>query len=144
MIMIMISFDNSSTLTGTPPDLTLTVRLDNVRKEEEGQWRLELANDAGTGHVDFELTADPGAGHGHEDTNTDGTSSDSSAGVNVPLMGGVIVGVNVGTVIIVTIIVLIIGMCGDLAESASLNQWRNRKWSLHPSPLPDKTRKRIA
>nr|KAG5686465.1 hypothetical protein BaRGS_010793 [Batillaria attramentaria] len=42
-------------VTGTPPDLTLTVRLDNVRKEEEGQWRLELTNDAGTGHVDFHL-----------------------------------------------------------------------------------------
>nr|KAG5686458.1 hypothetical protein BaRGS_010786 [Batillaria attramentaria] len=42
-------------VTGIPPDLTLTVRLDNVRKEEEGQWRLELTNDAGTGHVDFYL-----------------------------------------------------------------------------------------
>nr|KAG5692100.1 hypothetical protein BaRGS_029560 [Batillaria attramentaria] len=44
-----------SNLTGTPPDLTLTVRLDNVRKEEEGQWRLELTNDAGTGHKNFTL-----------------------------------------------------------------------------------------
>nr|KAG5685756.1 hypothetical protein BaRGS_004402 [Batillaria attramentaria] len=42
---------------GTPPDLTLTVRLDNVRKEE-GQWRLELTNDAGTGRVTFYI-------HGH-------------------------------------------------------------------------------
>nr|KAG5686314.1 hypothetical protein BaRGS_032525 [Batillaria attramentaria] len=42
-------------ITGTPPDLTLTVRLDNVRKEEDGQWRLELTNDVGTGYVDFNL-----------------------------------------------------------------------------------------
>nr|KAG5694072.1 hypothetical protein BaRGS_025651 [Batillaria attramentaria] len=47
-----ISFSN---LTGTPPDLTLTVRLDNVREEVEGQWRLELTNDVGTGYVDFRL-----------------------------------------------------------------------------------------
>nr|KAG5702047.1 hypothetical protein BaRGS_015782 [Batillaria attramentaria] len=52
---------SSSTLTGTPPDLTLTVRLDNVRKEEEGQWRLELTNDVGTGYVDFPLKVE-GAG----------------------------------------------------------------------------------
>nr|KAG5702041.1 hypothetical protein BaRGS_015776 [Batillaria attramentaria] len=51
-LLIYCSFSN---LTGTPPDLTLTVRLDNVRKEEEGQWRLELTNDAGQGHVDFFL-----------------------------------------------------------------------------------------
>nr|KAG5686908.1 hypothetical protein BaRGS_020717 [Batillaria attramentaria] len=47
-------------VTGTPPDLTLTVRLDNVRKEEEGQWRLELTNDVGTGQVDFHLSVEDG------------------------------------------------------------------------------------
>nr|KAG5697200.1 hypothetical protein BaRGS_028936 [Batillaria attramentaria] len=51
-------------LTGTPPDLNLTVRLDNVRKEEEGKWRLELATDVGTGHVDFHLNVMVANDHG--------------------------------------------------------------------------------
>lgn len=50
----------SCRLSGTPPDLELTVRLDNVRKEEEGQWRLELTNDAGKGFVQFQLRVQEG------------------------------------------------------------------------------------
>nr|KAG5697219.1 hypothetical protein BaRGS_028955 [Batillaria attramentaria] len=50
-----IGTQHSNNLTGTPPDLTLTVLLDNVTEKELGQWRLELTNDAGTGHVDFHL-----------------------------------------------------------------------------------------
>nr|KAG5686909.1 hypothetical protein BaRGS_020718 [Batillaria attramentaria] len=42
-------------LAGTPPDLTLTVRMDTVRKEDGGQWRLELTNDAGTGSNVFRI-----------------------------------------------------------------------------------------
>nr|KAG5685752.1 hypothetical protein BaRGS_004398 [Batillaria attramentaria] len=52
---MIIFYCSVCNLTGTAPDLTLTVRLDNVRKEEEGQWRLELTNDAGTGHADVLL-----------------------------------------------------------------------------------------
>nr|KAG5689447.1 hypothetical protein BaRGS_026008 [Batillaria attramentaria] len=46
-----------SSVSGTLPYLTLTVRLDNVRKEDEGQWQLELTNDAGTAHYKFFIEA---------------------------------------------------------------------------------------
>nr|KAG5687885.1 hypothetical protein BaRGS_008555 [Batillaria attramentaria] len=52
---LMVAVMGIRGLTGTPPDLTLTVQLDILRKEEEGQWRLNLTNDAGTGHVDFSV-----------------------------------------------------------------------------------------
>nr|KAG5702045.1 hypothetical protein BaRGS_015780 [Batillaria attramentaria] len=44
-----------SSLTGTPPDLTLTVSMKSIKKQDEGTWRLELANDVGTDHLDFVL-----------------------------------------------------------------------------------------
>nr|KAG5697529.1 hypothetical protein BaRGS_019483 [Batillaria attramentaria] len=46
----------SLSVTGTPPDLVLTVLLDNVSSEDEGRWILNVSNDAGSGFVDFWLT----------------------------------------------------------------------------------------
>ncbi|KAK7484188.1 hypothetical protein BaRGS_00024558 [Batillaria attramentaria] len=43
-------------VTGSPPDLTLIVHIENVTWQCEGQWRLNLTNDAGSGHLDFDMT----------------------------------------------------------------------------------------
>ncbi|PVD27554.1 hypothetical protein C0Q70_12716 [Pomacea canaliculata] len=45
-------------LTGQPPDLMLTVVMDDMNYVIEGAeqlWRLELTNDKGTGSVEFSL-----------------------------------------------------------------------------------------
>ncbi|KAK7505088.1 hypothetical protein BaRGS_00003658 [Batillaria attramentaria] len=47
-------------VTGSPPDLVLSVYLTNVNEADDGMWRLELTNDAGTGQADFRLYAPPG------------------------------------------------------------------------------------
>nr|KAG5695614.1 hypothetical protein BaRGS_032254 [Batillaria attramentaria] len=42
-------------LTGSPPDLTLTIHLDNIQEEEDGEWTLYIADDKGDGQVDFKI-----------------------------------------------------------------------------------------
>ncbi|KAK7466018.1 hypothetical protein BaRGS_00037419, partial [Batillaria attramentaria] len=44
------------TVSGILPDLMLHVHLDNLTKEMEGEWRLELSNAVGVGYVDLFLT----------------------------------------------------------------------------------------
>nr|KAG5695612.1 hypothetical protein BaRGS_032252 [Batillaria attramentaria] len=117
----------------------LTVRLDDVKKEEEGQWLLELTNDVGTGHVDFELKVSESTGEETESDTTEATS-----GVDVHLIGGLVIGVNVGTVIIVTIVVLIIGARFEFPTLASseVTAAEHARYKLLEEPVDnDKQRK---
>nr|KAG5694065.1 hypothetical protein BaRGS_025644 [Batillaria attramentaria] len=45
----------ATSLTGIPPDLKLTVSMKQIRKQDEGKWRLQLTNDVGTDYLDFIL-----------------------------------------------------------------------------------------
>nr|KAG5700404.1 hypothetical protein BaRGS_010317 [Batillaria attramentaria] len=52
----VISCIRSAVLEGSPPDLTLTVSLPEVTPQMNGNWRLVLFNDAGSGTFDFFLS----------------------------------------------------------------------------------------
>ena len=49
-------------ITGEPPNLTLNLDLKAVIQNDEGRWRLELANEIGVGHLDFEVVITDGKG----------------------------------------------------------------------------------
>ncbi|KAK7488015.1 hypothetical protein BaRGS_00020760, partial [Batillaria attramentaria] len=53
---IVIDCTRSSDLDGSPPDLTLTVRLPKVTPQMNGNWRLVLFNDFGSRPFDFFLS----------------------------------------------------------------------------------------
>ena len=42
-------------ITGEPQNLTMNLDLKAIIQNDEGRWWLELANEIGVGHLDFEL-----------------------------------------------------------------------------------------
>jgi len=42
-------------ITGEPENLTLNLDLKAIIQNDEGRWWLELANEIGVGHLDFEV-----------------------------------------------------------------------------------------
>ena len=42
-------------ITGEPQNLTLNLDLKAIIQNDEGRWWLELANEIGVGHLDFEV-----------------------------------------------------------------------------------------
>ena len=42
-------------VSGTAPELIVSLTLKEVTSQDQGQWRLEVTNDVGTGYVEFQL-----------------------------------------------------------------------------------------
>ena len=42
-------------VSGTVPQLIVSLTLKEVTSQDQGQWRLEVTNDVGTGYVEFQL-----------------------------------------------------------------------------------------
>nr|KAG5691169.1 hypothetical protein BaRGS_010105 [Batillaria attramentaria] len=54
----IINCTSSAVLSGSPPDMNLTVEIDSIffeEEQEDGKWMLILANEAGRGTVEFSL-----------------------------------------------------------------------------------------
>ena len=47
-------------ITGEPPNLRLNLDLKAIIQNDEGRWRLELDNEIGLGHLDFEVVITDG------------------------------------------------------------------------------------
>ncbi|KAK7455332.1 hypothetical protein BaRGS_00039498, partial [Batillaria attramentaria] len=47
--------DCAGDLSGTPPDLTLSVVFESPKEEDDGHWRVEMINDIGPDILDFYL-----------------------------------------------------------------------------------------
>ena len=47
-------------ITGEPPKLTLNLDLKAIIQNDDGRWRLVLANEIGVGHLDFEIVITDG------------------------------------------------------------------------------------
>ena len=47
-------------ITGEPPKLTLNLDLKAIIQNDDGRWRLVLANEIGVDHLDFEIVITDG------------------------------------------------------------------------------------
>ena len=55
-LIIVLFYESSfSSVSGTPPDLTLTIQWPEVTPQTAGQWELRLANELGNSRVDFSI-----------------------------------------------------------------------------------------
>nr|KAG5686067.1 hypothetical protein BaRGS_016890 [Batillaria attramentaria] len=96
-------FTNACDLSGTPPDLTLSVVFESPKEEDDGHWRVEMINDIGPDILDFYLDIVSGPENKTRAV-PDVAVASSAGGVNMIAIAGV----NVTTVVVVVIIVLII------------------------------------
>ena len=60
-LIIVLFYESSfSSVSGTPPDLTLTIQWPEVTSKTAGQWELRLANELGNSTVDFSIHVSDG------------------------------------------------------------------------------------
>ena len=60
LLMELYILNRPVNITGEPPNLTLNLDLKATIQNDEGRWRLELANEIGVGHLDFEVVITDG------------------------------------------------------------------------------------
>ncbi|KAK7452836.1 hypothetical protein BaRGS_00039691, partial [Batillaria attramentaria] len=109
------------TVTGEPPDLNVTIHLDNVTHEMDGQWWLTLTNEEGNGSRDFHINvAAETLLPRHTNNSTDYSSAVHS---EIMIVGG-------GFVLLILIVVTVNVICWQKGRKAARQRHPNERNSL--------------